>query len=446
MTYNQFTIEEINEKLKDKKIKLTGKYVNTKTNTEFTCLICGNKFTSKYELVKVWTIIGCKKCNNKEILTHDERMKRKKDKLVNSKTDTIEIISCDKDINRINCRCLICGEEYETSYASLVRGNGHRPCSMRKIALKQLTSEEEVKARVLSFGNDIDIDFSNYNSANDLLDCKCNACGNKWKARQRNLIRGRGCPVCSNEKRKASKFIPLDECNKVLSKFNLELISDYVAASYPIIVRCKQCNNTFSTTISYLKNCGIGCVECNNEIRIKERYKLFSESLLKLNSRISMVDKFVGMGTPIHFYCSGCKKTFFRTPHDFLKTPTCPNCTTNSALEYFVKIYLEDNNIDYKLHKSYDDLFGVNGGKLSYDFLLPKYNLLIECQGEQHEVPNDYFGGEKAFKIQVEHDKRKREYALKNNINLLEIWYYDEKNINEILDKKLYSIKNQKSA
>jgi len=41
------------------------------------------------------------------------------------------------------------------------------------------------------------------------------------------------------------------------------------------------------------------------------------------------------------------------------------------------------------------------------------------------------------LKIQQEHDRRKREYALYNNINLLEIWYWDFNRIEEILQTEL---------
>ena len=70
-------------------------------------------------------------------------------------------------------------------------------------------------------------------------------------------------------------------------------------------------------------------------------------------------------------------------------------------------------------------------------FYLPKYNMLIEYQGKQHECAVEFFGGEEKFKIQQEHDKRKREYAKLNNFILLEIWYYDFDNIEEILHKIL---------
>lgn len=76
--------------------------------------------------------------------------------------------------------------------------------------------------------------------------------------------------------------------------------------------------------------------------------------------------------------------------------------------------------------------------------------LLIEYQGIQHEKPIDFSGkGQdfslKSFKLQQEHDKRKREYAKEHNINLLEIWYWDFDNIENILDNTL-EVKEKKYA
>ena len=48
------------------------------------------------------------------------------------------------------------------------------------------------------------------------------------------------------------------------------------------------------------------------------------------------------------------------------------------------------------------------------------------------------------FLKQQEHDKRKREYASNNSIQLLEIWYYDYDNIAEIIKDEL-SKKNKTS-
>jgi len=93
--------------------------------------------------------------------------------------------------------------------------------------------------------------------------------------------------------------------------------------------------------------------------------------------------------------------------------------------------------------KTFDGLVGLGGGLLSYDFYLPQYNLLIEYQGEQHERYIKYFHKSiEDFEKQVEHDRRKKEYAQQNGYNFLEIWYWDFDNIEEILTKELNIIKN----
>ena len=85
---------------------------------------------------------------------------------------------------------------------------------------------------------------------------------------------------------------------------------------------------------------------------------------------------------------------------------------------------------------------GVGNNNLRFDFYLPNYNLLIECQGIQHEKWQRTWMSKKEFKIILEHDKRKEEYCKRNNIELLEIWYYDIDNIEEILTHRLNLNKN----
>ena len=85
----------------------------------------------------------------------------------------------------------------------------------------------------------------------------------------------------------------------------------------------------------------------------------------------------------------------------------------------------------------YEDLVGINNIPLSYDFYLHDYNLLIEYQGQQHEKPVDWFGGEEKFKRQKEIDKMKSNYAKEHNIELMEIWYWDFDNIGKILESRL---------
>ena len=103
----------------------------------------------------------------------------------------------------------------------------------------------------------------------------------------------------------------------------------------------------------------------------------------------------------------------------------CPYLSESSG-EQHVRKYLFDNNITSERQKTFRGLHGVGNGKLSYDFAIPDYNILIEYNGVQHYKPIKHFGGEKQFKTQKEHDRRKRKYAKENGYTLIEISYkYD---------------------
>lgn len=137
-------------------------------------------------------------------------------------------------------------------------------------------------------------------------------------------------------------------------------------------------------------------------------------------------------------------KSYQVTPSNFYIGSRCPICKLSKG-EIKIKQWLDMNNIIYEIYKEFQGLIGLNNGNLSYDFYLPKHNLLIEHQGIQHEEPIDFEGkgieyAKEQFEYQQEHDRRKREYSKNNNINLLEIWYYDFKHIEEILTNQLLGV------
>lgn len=126
----------------------------------------------------------------------------------------------------------------------------------------------------------------------------------------------------------------------------------------------------------------------------------------------------------------------------FVNGRRCSKCNESKG-EKRIEKYLISNKINYISQKQYDGLIGLGCRNLSYDFyLLNPFNLLVEYQGQQHESPIDFKGNgmkkaKENFKIQQEHDRRKNEYAKNHNIKLLEIWYYDFNNIEEILKSQL---------
>lgn len=115
----------------------------------------------------------------------------------------------------------------------------------------------------------------------------------------------------------------------------------------------------------------------------------------------------------------------------------CPECNTSKG-EKRVSEWLENNNINNTPQKEFNGLVGLGNGLLSYDFYLPEYNMLIEYQGLQHkQYVKGFQKSIEEFYKQKEHDKRKKKYAQQNNINLLEIWYYDFDNVEQILSNTI---------
>lgn len=137
------------------------------------------------------------------------------------------------------------------------------------------------------------------------------------------------------------------------------------------------------------------------------------------------------------FICQECGEEFETSPNTSVlknRSVKCKNCNSSKG-EQRIKEWLIDNNIKFEQQKTFKYLIGVGNGLLSYDFYLPQYNLLIEYQGEQHEkFVKGLHKSEEDFIIQKEHDRRKKKYTKDNNIELLEIWYYDYENIEKVLD------------
>lgn len=264
-----------------------------------------------------------------------------------------------------------------------------------------------------------------------------------------NVVYGKcaGCEECKKLNKKnvdISKIIP-----KILNK-NIDIVGTHLYKNHIFIdFKCQTCKKSFSQRkdpIVYKDN-EIDCPHCNNkpnryynnglwEFKRKTTDEFKQEVFGLVQNEYSVIGKYTLALEQIDIKHNICGKVWSITPNNFLSGERCPYCSCSKG-EKSIETFLNDYKIEYEPQKKFEKLFGVGGGTLSYDFYLPNYNMLIEFQGEQHEKPKDFFGGEDTFIIQQEHDKRKREYAKKNNIKLLEIWYYDFDNIENILKSHL---------
>jgi len=215
-----------------------------------------------------------------------------------------------------------------------------------------------------------------------------------WKTSINNR-NNTNCPYCSGK-------VPSEEYNLLVCNpglcgewnydKNKKNPEEYCPnANQEVWWKCKECGNEWFTQIAKRNN-NRGCPECNKSKGEKE-----------------------------------CKRVFISKEY------------IEIIQEEYDKLINKNNNIYFIPQKTFKNLLGVGNGLLSYDFYLPKYNLLIEYQGEYHDGTAGNQTPEE-FRIQQEHDRRKKEYALSNGYNFLEIWYYDFNNIEEILTSKLEEV------
>ena len=92
-------------------------------------------------------------------------------------------------------------------------------------------------------------------------------------------------------------------------------------------------------------------------------------------------------------------------------------------METFTESILLEYNIKYEAQKKFDGCEGKSNYQLPFDFYLPDFNTTIECQGQQHYFPIEFFGGEKEFENQIKRDNIKREFCKDSGIKEIEIKY-----------------------
>lgn len=315
-------------------------------------------------------------------------------KLNNKPFELVEGQIYERDSKTFKWKCLKleCGEIFNAIWANIQNNRGCGICDGRQVSISnclatknpQLASEWHPTKNGDLTPYDITL-----NSRKEVWwQCSKNP-KHEWHvaiyARNNN-----GCPYCSGFY--ASEDYNLLVCNPELCEEwnydkNDKFPSEYTPNSNKFAWWiCKECEHEWNAQINNRNGGSRGCPECNKS-RGEKRCKEFFIS-----------NNFIEIG------------------------------------QDFYDELINKNDYNYYIpQKTFTGLVGLGNGLLSYDFYLPKYNLLIEYQGEFHDGTAKQQTKE-GFEYQKEHDKRKKEYALKNGIQLLEIWYWEFDNIEEVLE------------
>ena len=356
-------------------------------------------------------------------LTTEQFIKRAK--LVHGNKYDYSLVEYKNTATKVKIICPVHGI-FEQRPNDHLNGKGCSKCSKKTSAKKrQKTTEQFIKEAKKIHCDKYDYSLVNYQGNKIKVKIICPVHG-IFEQRPNDHLNGKGCKFCAGNTIKTAKQF-IEEAKKIHgNKYNYN-VTKYVNNKIKVKIICPIHGIFEQSPNDHLG--GKGCKFCaGNTIKTTEQFIKEAKKIHGDNYNYSLVE-YVNAKTKIKIICNSCKKIFEQTPDKHYKQ-CCPYCSSSKG-EKQIRNYLKEKKIIFEEQKKFNDL--RDKSLLSYDFYIPLKNLLIEYNGIQHYKSNDYFGGYGKFLIQKHHDWLKRKYAIKNNINLLIIPYWEYNNINKIL-------------
>ena len=364
----------------------------------------------------------------------------------------------------IRIKCLYCGKEYDIKLSSFKEERKCANCCNSYENSFAYYIQQELKEPLNKYWDWEKNELNPYcitKQSNKKIWIKCDKVNyhGSYEITCTNFYKGNRCPYCSHKSNKVhpkDSFaqwgidnIDKDFLTKYWSPKNTLNSWELTPRSHKKVWILCQDKDYHNDNGGYLISCdnfylGKRCSYCRKiKVHPKDSFGYLYPQRTKYWSRTNDKSPFEvapKSGKKFKFYCEDCGEEFETTLDKIIiknRSMKCRNCTSSKG-EQRIKEWLINNKIEFEQQKTFKRLIGVRNGLLSYDFYLPKYNLLIEYQGEQHKQFVEYLQeNKKIFIIQKEHDRRKKKYTKDNNIELLEIWYYDYENIEKILDNSV---------
>jgi len=446
----RFTYKEIKEYIENNsECKVLSKeYKGAHDDLKLQCN-CGDTFYRSLNNFKSSKHNLCPKCTQ-EIITNYHRLDYKEVK------NYIESFGCklisETYVNNqmpleIQCEC---GELFKRSLDVFKRNDSCHceKCSNIISSNKRRYGYEYIYNFIKETGCELLTEYKENITLDEKLKIKCH-CGNIFYTRFADFKRKKikQCNVCSGILEIDINYVK----NFVENNSNCELLSDiYNNMNDKLDFKC-ECGEIFATTFSAFKLANQRqCKKCGYLITAS-KMKLSYEEVkrrIEIKGNELLSTEYKNNNTKLKLKCK-CGEIFYRKLDNYMNGSDCCDYCNKSKGEKECYKVLEKYNITFKQQETFEGCKG-NRKLLPFDFSVyinNKLKFLIEYQGEQHYryVPQ-FHRNEKGFEKQLDYDNRKRIYCKNNNIELLEIPYWDFNNIEDILLEKLNIIEELKEV
>lgn len=262
---------------------------------------------------------------------------------------------------------------------------------------------------------------------------------------------GKGCEYCNGKffppewkdiaiKRHGNKYEYVGEPPRTMSDYIRYICKDHGLQKQRFDIHVSQ---------------GCGCPKCANYPNKKKPLERCNEFIAKCIEKYGedrydysrVHEDYVNNDSLVWIRCCIHNKWFQTTPDNNLRTVigSCPICVLEfkeSEGEAKIRRWLVNHGIfDFKQDEVTIEHHNPRCKRqyLRPDFWLPGYNLFIEFNGQQHYEDVYFFYTDKnwTFEDQQIRDQTLRDFCKKHGYKLLEIPYWDIKNIDEILEENI---------
>lgn len=357
-----------------------------------------------------------------------------------------------KRVLKLVCKC---GKEFEVLWVKFNRKDGKkqrqcRRCGIEERAKEQRMTDEEYIILKKKAGITIE-HLEPADGKHKPIRHRCPECGNEnWKPIPKNILNKAStkCAKCARKSTGGWNKLDNETYQQKKKALGIDIINvePYKSMDENILHICPDCGGPwFVAPARILTQNSQRCLECSYKKRGNDR--ILTEKQVHEIAReygCEWVEgEYEGHHSVLSFRCE-CGNIFKKRFSDFRNGWTrCSDCAKSiSTGEYRILEWLTSHGINFKYQQRFPDLKGKRGMPLSYDFMITddKENpfLLIEYDGEHHFRPlYDLYKtkkeAEEAFNRRKELDKRKDEYAAKNNIPLLRLSSRQYENLDNIL-------------
>jgi Zn finger protein HypA/HybF involved in hydrogenase expression len=239
---------------------------------------------------------------------------------------------------------------------------------------------------------------------------------------------GSSCPRCAV----LARSLTIEELEKRFP--DLVAGQKYKNSFQKLQWKCEQHGEYSQAVVNHY--IGQRCPECGREITAAAHRLTVEEIEKRFPGELVPKQEYkTNTSQKIQWRCLKCGHLYWQSVASHLQGCRCPRCSESKG-EKRIAALLGEGAFDRQ--KKFANCRNVR--QLRFDFAVKGKPILIECHGIQHRFPVVIFGGQRTFHGRKKRDEVKRIWARRNGYRLIEVPYYQGKDLEGFLIRRLAQI------